>query len=188
MNINIKRGFTLIELLVVIAILAILATVTVVVLNPAELLRQARDSTRISELGSLRSALALYLASQNASLGGTANMRCSSATATSGSCAVTSTAAAAGAVNGNGWVDVNLTLIPGGSPLATLPIDPVNNATNFYRYQASSTNVFELNANMESARYNAGTDNVEVVAADGGDQDTCYEVGTNVNLITIACP
>ena len=38
-----KRGFTLIELLVVIAILAVLATATILVLNPAELLKEGRS-------------------------------------------------------------------------------------------------------------------------------------------------
>ncbi|MGC9603563.1 MAG: type II secretion system protein, partial [Minisyncoccia bacterium] len=41
-------GFTLIELLVVIGILGTLATAVVLVLNPAQLLAQARDSTRLS--------------------------------------------------------------------------------------------------------------------------------------------
>ncbi len=54
------RGFTLIELLVVIAIVAVLSVVVVLALNPAELLRQARDSNRISDLSNLKSALNFY--------------------------------------------------------------------------------------------------------------------------------
>ena len=53
--------FTLIELLVVIAILAVLATAVVVVLNPAELLKQGRDSTRLSDFSAIHSAIAFYL-------------------------------------------------------------------------------------------------------------------------------
>src|SRR5574343_2101828 len=63
-----KKGFTLIELLVVIAILAILATVIVVIINPGELLKQARDTTRISDLAALNSAIALYLSDVNGAI------------------------------------------------------------------------------------------------------------------------
>ena len=55
-----QKGFTLIELLVVIAIIAILAVVVVLTLNPAELLRQARDSNRVSDFATMKSALSLY--------------------------------------------------------------------------------------------------------------------------------
>ncbi|MDD4931154.1 MAG: prepilin-type N-terminal cleavage/methylation domain-containing protein, partial [Candidatus Colwellbacteria bacterium] len=48
-NLSIK-SFTLVELLIVIAILAVLAAAVVVVLNPAELLAQARDSQRSTDL------------------------------------------------------------------------------------------------------------------------------------------
>ncbi len=56
-----KKGFTLIELLIVIAIIAVLSVVVILSLNPLELLRQARDSNRISDIATLKSAVALYL-------------------------------------------------------------------------------------------------------------------------------
>ncbi|MFA7201381.1 MAG: type II secretion system protein, partial [Candidatus Paceibacterota bacterium] len=43
------RSFTLIELLIVIGILAILTAAVVIVLNPTELLKQGRDSTRMTD-------------------------------------------------------------------------------------------------------------------------------------------
>jgi len=57
-----RKGFTLIELLIVIAIIAVLSVVVILSLNPAELLRQARDSNRISDMATLKSAISLYLA------------------------------------------------------------------------------------------------------------------------------
>ncbi|MCX6788427.1 MAG: type II secretion system protein, partial [Candidatus Jorgensenbacteria bacterium] len=60
MNSTRKLGFTLVELLIVIAILAILAVAVVLVLNPAQLLKQGRDSTRLSDMAALNSALALF--------------------------------------------------------------------------------------------------------------------------------
>ncbi len=54
-------GFTLIELLVVIAILAILATVTVLVLNPNALFGRVRDDRRRSDMSAMRAALNLYV-------------------------------------------------------------------------------------------------------------------------------
>ncbi len=53
------RGFTLIELLVVIAVLATLAVAVVLVLNPAELIKEGRDTTRISDLAALNNAIGL---------------------------------------------------------------------------------------------------------------------------------
>lgn len=56
-----KKGFTLLELLIVIAIIAILSVAIVLVLNPAEMLKKSRDSQRISDLSTLKSALGIYL-------------------------------------------------------------------------------------------------------------------------------
>ena len=55
-----KRGFTLIELLIVMAILGVLAVVVLVAINPAEQLRRARDSGRISGVNSIGRAVAAY--------------------------------------------------------------------------------------------------------------------------------
>ena len=56
------KGFTLIELLIVIGILAILATTVVLVLNPAQILAETRDTQRISDIGAVNNAIGLYLA------------------------------------------------------------------------------------------------------------------------------
>lgn len=61
MNKNKNDGFTLLELLIVIAIIAILSVALVLVLNPAETLKKARDSQRISDLSTIKTAIGLYL-------------------------------------------------------------------------------------------------------------------------------
>lgn len=54
------KGFTLLELLIVITILAILAVIIIFVLNPAETLKKSRDVQRMSDLATLKNAIALY--------------------------------------------------------------------------------------------------------------------------------
>lgn len=175
-----KKGFTLVELLVVIAILAVLAVAVVVVLNPAQLLKQARDSTRISDLAALNSAIALYFA----------DVAPSSFTATT-TCTVGTTFPGGGTacllnvvtgVTGTGWVSVPFSSITSGSPLARLPLDPVNSGVYFYAFKASTTvGAYEINANMESIKYSS-TSASEVVSAtkDGGDTAGWYEVGSSL--------
>src|SRR3989344_5681288 len=100
-----KKGFTLIELLIVIAILGILAAAVIVVLNPAQLLAQARDGTRLSDLDSVRSAIALYLTDVSApALGEAENVTFGTACGlgVDQTCATNSARTTAGA----GWVGV----------------------------------------------------------------------------------
>jgi prepilin-type N-terminal cleavage/methylation domain-containing protein len=193
-----KKGFTLIELLIVIGILAVLATVTVLVLNPAELFRQARDSQRLSDLGSIKGALGLYITtvSSPSLSGGTitcgtnfgASVAAASSTFTASLTQGNSGAAAIYKTDGTGWVSVDLADMPGGSPLSVLPRDPRNEAggtpaTNlYYTYACDSTSPsFLLKAKMESSRYaNGGADDVE--STDGGPDITRYETGTVPNL------
>ena len=180
------KGFTLIELLIVIGILAILATAVVLVLNPAELFRQARDSQRISDLSTLKSALSLYLATvSNPALGTTINCYTHAAGVAAncdGRHVGTLVSNPLPAINGTGWVPVNFTTMPGGSPLAVLPVDPTNNVTYFYSYALNATSLtFEINANMESVRYsNTGSDDVE--STDGGTSVDVYETGNAPGL------
>ena len=182
------KGFTLVELLIVIAILAVLSVTVVVVLNPAELLKQARDSTRISDLASVNSAIALYLTDvASPGIGGTGNAACSSragrvtgATTTSPfaggmtpTTGVTSTA-----VDGTGWVTVHLANITGGSPLARLPLDPTNAGNYYYAYACGNGSAlnYELDTNLESTKYSG----YMLSAKDGGNNDSAYEVGNSL--------
>jgi len=180
-----KKGFTLIELLIVIAILAVLATSVVIILNPAQLVRQGRDSTRLSDLAALHSALALYLSEvtlENADLGGCAalNARCTANGDTSPFLTrSTCTEASSTVVTGTGWVDVNFNQISSKSPLSKLPLDPVNTENYFYAYACEETNMtYEINANMESTKYASGGD-VDVESKDGGDAAGWYEIGNS---------
>jgi prepilin-type N-terminal cleavage/methylation domain-containing protein len=45
-----QKGFTMVEMLIVIGVIAVVATVIVLVLNPVELFKQARDAQRINDL------------------------------------------------------------------------------------------------------------------------------------------
>lgn len=185
-----KKGFTLIELLVVIAIIAILSVVVILTLNPAELLRQSRDSNRISDLSVTKSAISFYLASVTVpSLGtyGTCYVDVSNGTttckwfATATSTIVSSTSRT---VDGNGWIPVNFNgITAGGSPIGQLPQDPLNNDNiHLYTYTASSTGlVFKLAAKMESTKYGYLGSN-DVVSTDGGSDTSTYETGTNLQL------
>ena len=57
---NPSKSFTLVELLIVIGILAALSAAVVVVINPTEMLRQGRDSTRMREIGTLNRSLSMF--------------------------------------------------------------------------------------------------------------------------------
>jgi len=168
-----QKGFTLIELLIVIGILAILTAAVVVALNPAQLLAQARDSQRLSDLDALRSAIALYAATATTvTFGETLN--CTAAgTPSTGSCTTTTSTV----VTGTGWVAVALSDTSGGSPLAALPLDPTNSTTYFYAYDGDNTNkTFEVDAVLESTKYSGK------MTTDGGSSASFYEIGTDPGL------
>ncbi|MEK7149904.1 MAG: type II secretion system protein [Patescibacteria group bacterium] len=179
-------GFTLLELLIVISILAILSTVVVLVLNPAEYLKQARDSQRVSDLATLNSAIALYLSTATTISMGTCTAGyyyCSIATAGNlpgGTTACTSNTTSTSVTSGTGWIPIIFSGIPGGSPISREPVDPTNSETYKYAYACNSSNQYELDAKLESIKYTS-TNNLGV--NDGGNNSSAYEVGTDLTLI-----
>jgi prepilin-type N-terminal cleavage/methylation domain-containing protein len=196
-----RRAFTLIELLVVIAIIAILSIVVVLTINPAEMLRQSRDSQRISDLSTLKSAINLYivdasnpnLASSSAGYGSCYLSTIGGVGTTTAKCGVfvntyalnvSTTATLLRKNDSTGWVPIPFSQISLGTPIASLPIDPVNNITYYYSYAATSsggTYYFEIPAFMESKKYGPGGSN-DVVTNDGGSSATAYEVGSKPGL------
>ncbi|MCX6788724.1 MAG: type II secretion system protein [bacterium] len=183
---NLKKGFTLIELLIVIAILAILSVAVILVLNPAQLIKQGRDATRVSDMAAINSAIAVYMSDVDSpGIGGINNAQCASPTYTctnttssapfnggSTSCTVTN---ASTTINGTGWVTVDLTKISAGAPLSKLPMDPVNSTSYMYAYGCNLL-TYKLGAVMESTKYASNA------TGDGGTSAGWYEVGNKIDL------
>ena len=69
-----RKSFTLIELLIVIAILALLMSIIIITLNPSELLKQTRDTKRISSLKSINNALGIFQATRPTASTGTSSI------------------------------------------------------------------------------------------------------------------
>ena len=189
-------GFTLVELLIVIAILAVLATAAVLVLNPAELLKQARDSTRISDIHTLSSAINLYITDVVTSTSFCDTTKSPTFTASSTGSVFSISAVRVSTStksDGTGWIALNFGAISSGNPLSRLPIDPINSPSStapasvgyFYAFACSNNNnTYELDAKMESIKYGATSSASNVVASDkdGGNNDLWYEVGSKLDI------
>ncbi len=149
-----KKGFTLLELLIVITILAILTLVVVLFINPVEILKKSRDVQRMSDLSTMKTAIALYLQDSSSNNLGSTTYCASSVpaagitdTATSNKIRMSlgATAAAektsAGTAryytatttadifnnNGKGWIPyINFSTFTGGAPVEKIPADPIN--------------------------------------------------------------
>ncbi len=171
-----RKAFTLIELLIVIAIIAVLSIVVILALNPAALLQQSRDSSRLSDLSTLNSAVNTYATDQagasSFSLGSSSVTYLSipdpTATTTAGTncsglggnfatgttffhCPASSTYKK---TDGTGWIPINFTQMSTGAPLGNLPVDPANSTSSnlYYSYQTNGT-TYRIVAMPESQKY-----------------------------------
>lgn len=201
------KGFTLLELLIVIAILAVLSVTLVLVLNPAESLRKSRDTQRMSDLATLKTALGLYLTTVSGANGpfltGTDNARCaggsgvdtifyskdgSTDTAANG---VGGTFTYSGSIitttGGSGWLPVNFDIITGGSPISNLPLDPTNTFVNGTSTVANITNdalVYRYACDLTNLTFEINT-KLESTAFTSDDNKATKDGGNNSNLYEV---
>jgi len=183
-----KKGFTLLELLIVIGILAILSTTVVLVINPAQLLKKARDSQRISDLNTLKTAIAYYITETGSPAIGTVYTEKTYSDVDAVLCGDAGVATSTTTVvDGTGWIPVDFDGMTGGSPIGSLPTDPNKTVIaaspgRYYVYLVGSTTnyTFKLVANMESTYYTTSGDG-DVETGDGGTETTLYEVGTDMD-------
>jgi len=164
-----NKGFTLIELLIVIAILVILAVIVVLAINPLEMLRKSRDSQRLSDLTTVRTAINLWSADQE---------RANSDYGTAGTVYASNDAGSTQAVDGTGWLPINFTDMTAGqgSPISALPRDPSHPASA-YRYGTNGSAGWELDCPIESSS------NASKASNDGGNNASRYEVGTDLTIL-----
>ena len=186
---SLQKGFTLVELLLTIGIVAVLAVAVIITLNPGELLRQSRDSSRISDMSTLKTAITTYITDGGGKAPiGAADTCYAHASSTLTDCSTrfagggTPALSDSANIDGTGWIPIDFTAMSNNSPIYTLPVDPINNATYFYAYKADPIQMhFEVNAKMESARYANGGDG-DVESTDGGDNPNLLESGSALNL------
>jgi len=192
------QSFTLVELLVVVALIAVLAVAVIMSLNPQELIKQSRDSTRLSDLQNLNSTLSWF----NADTRGTGFMGSSSViyisipdtsptcsnlglpTPPSGWSYHCVTQENLQKTDGSGWIPVNFNQISFGRTLTKLPIDPINQTStgNYYTYVANAGGLYEIDAFTESNKYK------NISLTDGGDSDNAIEIGSNLTLAPLTFP
>ena len=187
-----NKSFTLVELLVVVALIAVLAIAVIISLNPAELLKQARDSRRLEDLQKLNKSLSWF----ESDTGGTGFMGSSSVVYvsvpdTSPTCSNLGlpplpegwsyhcvTAENLQKTDGSGWIPVNFNQISFGRTLPKLPIDPVNQTSTgqYYTYVAGGS--WELTALFESNKHQ------EKAISDGDAFPGVYSLSTSPNPLT----
>jgi len=171
-----KKGFTLLELLIVIGILAILSAVTILVINPSELLKKSRDTSRINDLAAIKSAITVLMGNSSIdfSVCSSTQVYVSLPTedGTLGAYLLDGTGKTFHQVaradlykmDGTGWIPLNLSPAALGNVLSKLPTDPqqfysnsnpdTNPAKNyFYTFSCTPSGSFEINAKTESRYY-----------------------------------
>ena len=189
-----NSSFTLIELLVVLALVAILSVVVVLTLNPAELIKQARDSNRLSDLSTINTALNLFSADVTSGFMGTSTVVYVSIPSTISTCSNLGlptlpsgytyncvTATSTRNTDGTGWIPVNFQRISSNSPISQLPVDPINTTSTRLYYTYVSGGSWELNASVEASKNKLGGSG-DLVSKDGGSAASQYEIGNNLNL------
>ena len=185
---NSTQAFTLIELLIVIGIIGVLAAAVVLVLNPAELLNRARDSTRVQDLESINTALNFYEVDGGTTFGlpNTVYISIPNAVAdctglalpplTPGWDYACATEENLRKIDSTGWIPVPFDVISQGSPLSRLPTDPINSDTENLYYAYVTGGSWMLTALFQAERH-------DVAINDGGSMVGVFEIGNDFTLM-----
>lgn len=167
-----RKGFTLVEVLIAVGAVAVIGTVAVLIINPAEVSKETRDSKRLSDISTISKALAIT-GIDNLLLGNINTIYVSMPDISptcdnlglpippSGWSYACATSANLKNTNGTGWIPINLTLASNGSPLSTLPVDPVNNVSSnlYYTYVTNNTTWTVKTQSLESVKQVAANPN-----------------------------
>ncbi len=193
---NKRAGFTLVELITVIAVVGALAVAVVLILNPAELMKKAKDVTRLSDLDTLNKSINLFQVNNIDALIGSLNTvyvslpdLALSGNATS-SCEGVSPALPnlplgwfyrcvspenLRKTDGTGWIPINFGASQD-APLAVLPVDPENKSENGLYYNYVIGGSWKLTALFQSESL------AKAAINDNGVDPGVFEVGTNLSL------
>ena len=192
-----NKSFTLIELLIVIAILALLMSIIIITLNPSEILKQTRDTKRISQITALNNAIKIFQVNKSSVSLGTTNKVYVSIPDSDSSCVnlglpilpsgytyACSTVANYQKTDGTGWVPINFNSLDIGSPLSVLPADPTNATSSGLYFTFTTDSIdYELASILESDK-----NMQEVAQNDGGYSDNGFERGSNLSLAPLVFP
>ena len=184
-------------MLVVLALVAILSVVVILTLNPAELIKQARDSNRLSDLSTINTSLNLFSSDVINGFMGTSTVVYVSIPSTISTCSDLGlptlptgytyncvTTQNLRNTDGSGWIPVNFQRISSNSPISQLPIDPTNTTTTRLYYTYTPGGSWELNATVEASKNKLGGSG-DLASKDGGSSPSQYEIGNNLNLSPI---
>jgi len=156
-----QKGVTLTELLIAITLITMLATGSMILLDPVEKRAKARDNRRLNDISTLDRVINEYLI-DNGDYPDLFMVLRDSTTLPGGGISVDNSSA--------GWIDADLSVYT-----SHLPIDPVNDVTYRYYYYREVTS-YELNAVMEIL--------TDEATNDGGDDPARYEIGNDLTLIS----
>ena len=161
-----SRGFTLIELLVVIFIIGLLASIVVVSVNTAR--TKARDARRIADVGSIRSAIEMYIDANGAP---------------PNPLSITTQYSSTNSIRWNALGNSLLNFIP------VLPIDPRNGQSFKYMTgatcaQSSVTSPGRYLYITDNTNYKIGTllETLCDGTRDGGYSTSWYEIGSKPSM------
>lgn len=185
-------------------IVILIATGVILLLNPAERLREVRDNQRVEDLTNIKNALETYISNNAKEIAESASTFCincqTNVVYSYSSLDLTgsfqNSVKQSSYVNGSGWIPLDLSKNAkiGATPLKILPVDPLAQS-NFslkqlplvgsliakqagfnYSFSAGKNAKYKLTAKMESKK------NLEAAASDGGTQSDRLELGTDLNL------